>query len=374
MDEYLEGELSISKNSSLKIITLCINDNEKIILNNVSFRPIGYERVSILDGEDNVEKTLPLRLESYSISPLSTFSDNFDVHKLLPRLDIITSWSFKFIAVTEGGWLPVGITQANSHYLLDKNIYNMINSRFAVGKDIKNDFFDLIKDENPIFNPALFMLEGNTQSFDRAEEELESKYFEAIGIINRNLKNVIIPCDSKSLVQSTASMLKQLYSNNNYKLKFIQSVIIILYKETAVKKRKEVIEKLKELAIQNNIKRNSILFIAAICAALGHPGNNPAKKIFKPKPPKQYTLKNAYNALSDFRALDYLMWAIVLNPNKKTYLCTNDKNLVKFWCAIEPSNFKFENNALSHSLKFRWSLFNHLNDNEFELILQAINS
>ncbi|WP_437891872.1 hypothetical protein [Phytobacter sp. V91] len=163
-----------------------------------------------------------------------------------------------------------------------------------------------------------------------------------------------------------------MYSNNSKKLSFIKSVIPILYKETSRKQRSTVITKIKNLAIAHKIRSNEILFIATLSAALSSSKQNPAKKIFKPKPPENYTMKDAYNTLSDFRALDYLMWAIALDHKTQTYLCTNDKNLVKLWCAIEPNNFNFQGNLLSYNLKFKENLFGNLNDIEYEWVLEAI--
>ncbi|WP_128861322.1 hypothetical protein [Mixta gaviniae] len=114
------------------------------------------------------------------------------------------------------------------------------------------------------------------------------------------------------------------------------------------------------------------MFIATLSAALSSSKQNPAKKIFKPKPPENYTIKDAYNTLSDFRALDYLMWAIALDHKTQTYLCTNDKSLVKLWCAIEPNKFKFQGNLPSYNLKFKENLFGNLNDIEYEWVLESM--
>ncbi|WP_313677809.1 hypothetical protein [Pantoea vagans] len=369
-----EGGLSISKNKGDKTITLVNESNEKITLTNVVIVPLGYKETELFNGQDNGGKTIPLRLKSYKASS-ENFPKTLDSHGSISKLEIETNWSLKIIAITEGGWIPAGMTPNNAHYLLDKNIFNILNTRYINGElkdNTSNDFFDLITSDNLIINPSLFMLEGNNQSLERTSNDLRNKYTEATALINKALPTAAIPFTRDELVSATSGMLSQLYSSNSKKLLFIKSVIPILYKETSKKKRSSVITQIKNLAMTHEIRRNEILFIAALSAALSSSKQNPAKKIFKPKPPENYTNKDAYNTLSDFRALDYLMWAIALDYKTQTYLCTNDKNLIKFWCAIEPNNFNFQGNLLSYNLKFKENLFGNLNDIEYEWVLESM--
>ncbi|WOZ79098.1 hypothetical protein [Kosakonia sacchari] len=374
MDDFLDGELSISKKDNNKTIILHVSDKEKVLIENITFKPLNFEETEILWGEDNQERLIPLKIASCKILNHQALPPEFDINDKIAKIEIKSSWSLKIIALTIGGWLPAGITPSDSQYLLDKNVFNILNTRYNNGElreSIGNDFFDLISTDKIIINPSLFMLEGNNQSYDRTKKDLAEKYEEAVSIIKKTLPNSIIPHSCEELAESTFGMLSQLYNNNIGKISFIQEIITHLYKETAIKKRHEVIETLKKIAISNNIDRKSILFIAALSAALSTPKSNPAKKIFKPKPPEEYTQKHAYNALSDFRAIDYLMWATAIDPKTKSYLCTNDKNLVRFWCAIEPTNFSFIGNRLSFNLKFKESLFGNLNDEEFQWVIDS---
>ncbi|HID7224910.1 hypothetical protein AB8T93_11565 [Klebsiella pneumoniae] len=375
MNCFIDGDLSISTNDNKKTITLTINDKEKIVVNNVTFKPLNFKDTEILFGEDNRKRLIPLRIESCKISSLQLPESVAEKIGDIQKIELESSWSLRIIALTIGGWLPAGMTTSDSHYLLDKNIFNILNSRYKKGeikKNIEHDFFDLISSNEIIINPSLFMLEGNSQSHERTKVDLANKYKEAVSIIKNSLTNPIIPHDCEKLTESTFGMLSQLYKKNEEKISFIQDIAPHIYKETAQKKRKEIINTFKKIAIQNNIDRKSILFIAAISAALSPSKSNPAKKIFKPKPAIEYTSQNAYNALSDFRALDYLMWASAIDPKTKSYLCTNDKNLVRFWCAINPTNLKFIGNRLSFSLRFKDTLFCNLNEEEFQWIIDAI--
>ncbi|WP_248463886.1 hypothetical protein [Pectobacterium versatile] len=375
MDDFLEGELSISKKDNNKSITLHINDKEKVFIENIIFKPLNFKETEILLGEDNQERLIPLKIANRKISNPHALPPELNIKDKITQIETKSNWSLKIIALTIGGWLPAGITPSDSQYLLDKNVFNILNTRYNNGElreSIGNDFFDLISSDKIIINPSLFMLEGNNQSCDRTKNDLAEKYKEAVSTVKKALPNSIIPHSCEALTESTFGMLSQLYNNNIDKISFIQEIIAHLYKETAIKKRQKVTETLKEIAISNNIDRKSILFISALSAALSNPKSNPAKKIFKPKPPEEYTQKHAYNALSDFRAIDYLMWATAIDPETKSYLCTNDKNLVRFWCALEPTNLSFIGNRLSFNLKFKESLFGNLNDEEFQWIVDAI--
>lgn len=374
MHDSIEGELTISTKDGYKTITLITDENEKIIINDIELIPLNYNDIDLLSGKDNDERVIPLKIKSAKILNSEALFEKFKENSELTKIDITTKWSLKFIAITAGGWLPAGMTTKNAHFLLDKNIFNILRNRYTEGeiiKDIKNDFFDLIHTEELILNPSLFMLEGNSRTIKRKMPDIVDKFLESEAIIKRALPKAIISDTQENLTKGVFGMSKQLYNNNKKMLKFIQDSMSILYKETAIKKRKDTVDKLKKMAIINSVRRKSILYIAVLSAALSSSEQNYAKKILKPKPPQEYTLKDAYNALSDIRALDYLMWAIALEPKIKTYLCTNDKNLVRFWCAIEPTNLKFEENRLSYNLRLRQNLFKNLNDSEFDYIVDS---
>lgn len=375
MYSSIEGKLTISTSDGHKTITLVADDNKKIIIDDIELATLNYNETHLLSGEDNNERVIPLIIKSAKILNSEALFEEFNENKELKKINITTKWSLKFIAITVGGWLPAGMTPQNAHYLLDKNIFNILANRYTEGKiieDIQNDFFDLIHTEELILNPSLFMLEGNNQSIKRTMSDIVDKFLESEAIIKKALPKAIIPETQENLTKGVFGMLEQLYDNNQKILTFIQSTMSILYKETAIKKRKDTVDQLKKIAIINGIRRESILYIAVLSAALSSPEQNYAKKILKPKPPKKYTLKDAYNALSDIRALDYLMWAVALDPKVKTYLCTNDKNLVRFWCAIEPTNLKFQGNRLSYNLRFRQNLFKNLSDSEFDYVINSI--
>lgn len=68
-------------------------------------------------------------------------------------------------------------------------------------------------------------------------------------------------------------------------------------------------------------------------------GSSPASRVLKFCP--TYTKGDAYNALSDLRALEILMCLFGQFPNQNLMLWTSDKNLALFWVGLNASNFAF---------------------------------
>lgn len=342
------------------------------VLRDVSFKFIGYAESSLIEGgKDNV---IPLILDRYIVEKNEMdISDEYISN--ISKIELITSWNSEVVALGAGGWLPVGLIPSNTMMLLDKNAYNRIRSRYDLGlkKDgVVDDFFDLIYEKKIQINPSLFAIEGNLRSLRMTYANIRSQYDEAVSIITKALPNSKIGVKRNDAVKSIMAILKDLHDENSKKLSLLKFMGGYLYKETSIKNRVRVINEISDCFDSFKLKKHSVLFIAILSAALSSSDNNPAKKIIKPKPVGVYSDADAYNALSDLRCIDYLMWAIGLHGNNTVVLCTNDKPLAKFWVAISANDFIFEGKTLTHTLKFRKSLFGNLRDNEFEEILKVI--
>ncbi|NKI73532.1 hypothetical protein Dpoa2040_000734, partial [Dickeya sp. CFBP 2040] len=125
MDDFLDGELSISKKDNNKTIILHVSDKEKVLIENITFKPLNFEETEILWGEDNQERLIPLKIASCKILNQQALPPEFDINDKIAKIEIKSSWSLKIIALTIGGWLPAGITPSDSQYLLDKNVFNI---------------------------------------------------------------------------------------------------------------------------------------------------------------------------------------------------------------------------------------------------------
>jgi hypothetical protein len=101
-------------------------------------------------------------------------------------------------------------------------------------------------------------------------------------------------------------------------------------------------------------KPSSLVVIAALSSVVV-PNGGPAKALLKLR--AKYTEVHAYNALTDLRALEYLMCCYSMLPEKPMQLWTKDKRLGWFWCGIQASDFNFDGKAARFKLSPQPELF-----------------
>ena len=78
------------------------------------------------------------------------------------------------------------------------------------------------------------------------------------------------------------------------------------------------------------------LVVLAVLSTLVNPGRCAAKSLFKFH--AAYSDADAYNALSDLRALDLLLYSLAFFPDMHTQVCTADRNLALFWVGAGASD------------------------------------
>ncbi len=89
----------------------------------------------------------------------------------------------------------------------------------------------------------------------------------------------------------------------------------------------------------------SSLLVLAILSTLVHPtGQCPAKRLLKFN--DRYTDGDAYNALCDIRALEFLLHFIAFFPEFDTQVYTKDRQLALFWVGIGAHDIAKEGNAI----------------------------
>ena len=217
-------------------------------------------------------------------------------------------------------------------------IFSALEKNFSTSKDRKQYFTDLFDDEKDI---ADFL---SDESVFRIDSDFRNMAFDFMR--ERRSENIV-----KFLIESVP-LIKNMYPKN---------------------KRYEVASKIFSLAKKYNVEKNKHPLILCLSVLYSENNNDYARKIVKPRGgDKIYTEKDAYNCINDTVFIDLIMLA-KRRLNSDFCGITLDKNLAKYWCALNPKLLENQDALLSYSFNnYSKDLFNSASPKELKYIYENI--
>jgi len=303
-----------------------------------TIEPLGYNALASI--KNNRPVTIPVTCQDAEI--LSGAPPSQDDQRYTVRFNLESVFSSKSIGLVTGGWLPSGLAAMGRTLLTDRNIVSELRERFAGGsrRDTANDdFLDLLSERTVKINPLLYAMEGNKKRRP-TPEEVEEQYRHACRTIQESLPNAIIdPEDGAASLRGAVGILRDSYAGMQDKTKFLQSVVPLLCESTPATKRTTRWARILSEADACGIRRRSLVVLTALSGLACSQGQNPAKSLLKPK--RDYSSKDAYNALCDLVALELLIACVCLFPAKPVTLLTCDRNLALLWVGLDPHDLEW---------------------------------
>ncbi len=336
--------------------------------------PLGFRELANI-RKLNQPITLPLRLKNAKVIS-SDFDEIVPETRLNTNAILNSTHCSTTLALLQGGWLPSGLAvRQNSLLLPDRCTIGAIRHRF-VGGNIKSghsdDFLDLLKDYPIKINPVLYILEGNSGKTSPSESQLPELYDKAVQKIQEALPAAVILPDKASIIQGCARLLRDTTSTLSQKQAFLVKAAPLAAPSISKNSRPRIWLEIFTLAKHFGINSASTLMVALLSATAARQDLNPAKKWLKPK--NTYTESNAFNALSDLRALDVLIAAITDFPEQHTALLTNDIPLAQLWAGLQAHSYRRQGNDIHYTINPHSDLFSNLSDSELQMLLTAIST
>lgn len=273
-----------------------------------------------------------------------------------------------------GGWLPPAFMSADV-VLVDRNITSLLPSIDSLSnrKDIEGNkwWFSFLNNPTTKLNPILCAFEGGNgkvPNFDEFCTELNrlSELMEASFPAAE-----IIKFDGKSLTQAY-QLVHDLNDRYKREQSFLMSIAPLICNTPAKSKLLETEQKILSCARSNNLPNCSLIFIAALSCLYEDPSSTKeqaGRKILKPTP--NYTNKAAHNAISDLRALEFIMYSNGMELGNPAF-CTRDRYLAYFWCSIQPSRRIKSADPESLSINIKSDLFPRLNEEQLKKLEERI--
>lgn len=308
-------------------------------------QPLRYEDlVKIkLDGPINI----PLSIAGARVVE-SNYPDLPITSEGTVKAPLESHYASKAIGLVRGGWLPSGLALRDGMTVLpDRCTIKDIAARYRDGvkKFTGDDFLDIFQGKAVRINPILFAMEGNERDFP-TPEQVVSQWAEAKRKVLDALPDAQILPDSA--VQGVIGLISDMRSSFDKQVEFLCLVAPKLQAPVSASRRPEVWHWVLKTAERCGLMKGSLVVLAALSMVVAVKGASPAKRLIKPS--AKYSKADAYNALSDLRALELLMRLYAVFPNEKVMLCTGDKNLALFWAGMRASGFTREGMITRYTL------------------------
>jgi hypothetical protein len=334
--------------------------------------PLGFDDLANIFDKLDQPISFPLRLTGVRVGRNELEGlDGETVESISASLD--STLGSTTIGLVKGGWLPSGFAIADSLILPDRCTVAAIRSRFLGGlrkNGLHDDFLDFLADHPVKINPMLCAMEGISGSKPPSETELSAIFDRTANGILEALPHAVIFPAKPAVMKGALGLIQDTAESFHRKQKFLLKAGPSLSAPVGKAKRLKLLDQMFELALACGISKASMLMLTVLSAASAGQSMNPARKLLKPRNP--YTKKDAYNALSDLRALDLLIAACADFPNLQVSLMTNDKALALLWSGLQAHSFQRNGAHIQYSINPHRALFNGLSDEELKHMWDSI--
>jgi len=346
--------------------------------NTIEFSPKKFLPMTYRDLICTIQSDSPLKYEGFadSFNTITDYDNLTSGNKF--SFDINFKHPLSIFALVEGGWLPLPFANP-SIFLVDRNVISVL-SKFSQ-ETHRTDFEDtkwwvnFIQHSSFVINPILYAFEGDKQRLPSLNEFIDS--FEEASL------KIAKQFPHSKLIRYTEQTYRDVYKivsgfadrtdrEINFLMKTVNKIINRVADSNLPEIRSEIIHDADKYKL---LKKSLLVFAVLSCLYEKKDGSGflATRKIIKPK--KKYTEKDAYNAIADIRLIECFIatFALIqLKDIKPFALCTCDKSLAAFWCALEIQYIKLHKDKLKINFTMSEELFPRLNDVEREELNQVL--
>lgn len=299
----------------------------------------------VMESGESIE-FIPEQIKPFSFSDIEQTSGNsnasFKLEVSAPTLDFIHNGENikgsgtvsgnitfhqkpKVYTLVNEGWLPPAFVSP-PNLLVDRNVVSILSKVAAGSKRLDhlstNWWMQFHKSTNLQVNPVLYALEGSKQKTPTFEEFC-SAFDEATKLITKQLPFATVVSYSDVHYSAAYAVITDLAERNKREIKFLQEVAPILVNRCTDNEVLRLQNQVLSLSDTFGLNRKSFVVLSALACIYERcdgSGLLAARKIIKPK--KNYSVENAFNALSDLSFLELYTATLALElPN--FYLCIN---------------------------------------------------
>lgn len=313
----------------------------------VDIMPLGYEALEA--ARLHLPVTIPLEMRNGRI--VETDIEEIDASGFVHiRTTLESPFTAQAIGLIRGGWLPsaVAATRSRAVVLPDRNVVTEISGRFEGGQSIQadRDFLDVFSNSKVRINPLLAAMEGNRREIP-TPDEARTQIAEAVAKIRKALPDATLMVGSGSTT-GLLGLIEDMRPGFERKRSLLMEIAPMLCRPIAQRDIDARWHEVLYAADEFDVPRNSLLVLALLITLVHPTGPCPPKKLLKLH--DRYNEGDAYNALSDLRALDLLLYLLAFYPEMDIQVCTKDRQLALFWVGIGAHDISKAGRGIRYSI------------------------
>jgi hypothetical protein len=327
--------------------------------------PLGFDDLVALHGRLRDPISFPLKVRGARVE--SSDFDHIDCSQRLTfSADLQSNHGSTVLALVNGGWLPSGLALDDEILLLpDRCTVAAIRSRFVGGarKDgLKDDFLEFARGKRLRINPMLYAMEGKSGRLNPTESELSELFDRAAEKILEALPNAVVFPEKVHVMRGAMGLLNDMADGFAARQRFLVKAAPLIATPVRHANLQRVWFQLMDLRERYGVPKASMLVCALLSASAARPAMNPAQALLKPR--RNYTDKNAFNALADLRALDLLIAAGADSPEQRVALLTEDRALALYWTGLQINSLRRDGSNIHYAINPHRALFGRLSEQE----------
>lgn len=275
-----------------------------------------------------------------------------------------------------GGWLPLPFAAVDV-LVIDRNVLSALR---ALQQNPNRD--DLVADSwwlqqldrpSPALNPALCAMEGRWRTaptFDQFCEELE----QACAFLESALPKACVLRQKPEHLERVFEVFTSQIPRLQRETKFLVAICPLIASRVPAGKERPVEQAIFDTADRIGVPRQALCCMAALSALYERTdGGEPRIGRGVLKPTSTYNDEDAFNALADLRALEFLAAGCALE-GFTSGICTRDNYLAALWVKLGIHSPTWENKNFTASYTPSADLFPRLSEDEFTALFARVKS
>lgn len=261
--------------------------------------------------------------------------------------------------ITMNGVQPLSLVR-NLIHVPDRNILTRICAKNP--SDADKYWIAQLNLPDIIFNPFFTAVEGSNKKTPTRDEFIKS-YFLAEKQIKKYLPLISVIPHSETTLSKSYALVEDIAHRWRRESEFLIATAPLVTTRYSDNKLLEKEQEILQYAIDHELNGGSLSLLAVLsCLYEDSRGSRaaPGRGVLNPK--VAYTAENAYNCLSDLFALELLVASSSFEIGHYAFI-TADKNLARFWQALDASATEPINGNGTGKFKITKKLFQRIDDN-----------
>ena len=292
------------------------------------------------------------------------------------KFDVTFDHPITAFALQMGGRFPLAFPSAPI-ILVDRNIVGMAKQIAASSKrhDVAANswWFEFLNKPFYKLNPILHAMEGCIQQVPTLRQFIE-EFHEA----SHNLAVAFPDAGQVTISQenfpSAYTLVTDMASSYASEQQFLLEVVPILASKVATNSLSKFEARILKAASKMVSGSSKLVVLAALsCLYESAGGSVPSIGRGLIKPATRFGQAQAHNAISDLRALEFLIRVSKLNGPAAAF-ATRDKYLTAFWCEIQASDVGGNGSKLKFNVKLTENLFPRLSHEKREELMGRLSA